>query len=176
MNIQKFNLMSNTFFYTGLENGTGIRSRSLEDAILIPNYYLLLMSQIESSHKTNFNNVYEYYRYKIIDKQGNRSTFKIGSITCLDFGTENRKWGEDAIVKPIIIDSAGDTLQFKFETSANKWGENFADLINSMKEIDSFGSIKTFLTHQENIELKNKILILEQKIIDLEALKEENKT
>jgi hypothetical protein len=168
--------MSEIFYYSGLENGTGIRSRNLEDAILIPNFFLLLMSETDTIHKTNYNNVYEYFRYKIIDKQGNRSTFSIGSVTCLDFGTETRKWGEDAIVKPVIVDFKGDTLKLKFDTSANKWGENFADLINSMKEIDSFGSIKTFFTHQENIELKNKILILEQKIIDLEALKEENKT
>lgn len=162
--------MRNTFFYSGLENGTGIRSRNLEDAILIPKFYLLLMSETDTIHTTNYNNVYEYFRYKIIDKLGSRSTFSIGSITCLDFGTETRKWGEEAIVKPVIVDSKGDTLKLKFDTSANKWGENFSDLIKEMREIDSIGSIKSYLIDKENKELKDKITFLEQKITELESL------
>lgn len=58
--------MNTIFYFSGLENGTGIRSRSLEDAINIPNFIVLHNSGVDSIHKTNWNNIYINCRLKLM--------------------------------------------------------------------------------------------------------------
>jgi hypothetical protein len=152
--------------YIGImENGEVIKKEKLSDITQIPRVEFFLIAHYDNTYEGKSNKTH-WYRYEIIDQEGNSLPLRKGGFEVnyidTDHGYSNF-YGR----KILIYDNRKDKI---YTYKSNTKGPRFLkeDLIPLLEELDRYGSWEARECFLENLILKEKIQKLEQKLDKME--------
>jgi hypothetical protein len=165
-----------TTFAALFQDGSFFEKDTFEELLLVPSAFLFLKIEFASEHTTGYDNTYQYFWFKPINKEGKPTTIKLANFEVVDIGPERGTYFAYGIQIKILELSTNTIHDF----TTNKIGLSVFknEIFPLLNKLNEFGSWVNYTNHNKYLKEEEKSKTLMQKIEDLEqrlnGLTEEN--
>lgn len=160
------------------KDGSYVERDTLEDVVNLSPFAILKIEWVRD-HTTSYGNTYDYYRYKIINKEGKATSIKIGNFEIVGIGTDSGMDINNSGMSIKILETNEEVIReyYSRQSYLSHFKEDIFPFLNKLNEL---GSWNNYLRDKKNQELEKEVNSLKIEITKLNEkvneLKSENET
>lgn len=157
-----------TSYFIVFNNSNFLERKTLDNTEYLDGIFMIVKRSYFTTHTTSWGFTYDYYKFNIVDRNGNPTILDCSWFTIEDLGEERRIQSYHSRVSTKIFDKNSNELRIvKFETNAGATGifKKFSDYFQNLKSVGSWYGLEL---QQKNIALTKKVEELEKCIERLE--------